>query len=92
VGAIRAAPFSRNAVVGTTVNFPVFQHHRCRFCGAAGSLTEEIFVRNDVVVLTWRCSTCGAEWQPCADEQLKPDRRGGLPDRRRASRGDRRKS
>ncbi|HTL45563.1 MAG TPA: hypothetical protein VL262_14580 [Vicinamibacterales bacterium] len=74
------------------MNFPVYQHHRCRFCDAADSLTEDILVRNDVVVLTWRCSTCGAEWQPSADEQLKPDRRVGPPDRRRVSRGDRRKS
>ena len=73
------------------MNFPVYRPHRCRFCGTANSLTEDILIKDDLVVLTWHCSTCDAEWQPTADEQLRPDRRMGLTDRRRITRGDRRK-
>jgi transcription elongation factor Elf1 len=73
------------------VNFPFYRHHRCPFCGAADALSEDILVKAAVVVLTWRCAACEAEWQPSADEQLKPERRVGPPDRRRVSRGDRRK-
>jgi transcription elongation factor Elf1 len=73
------------------VNFPVYRPHRCRFCGASNTVTEEILVKEDLIVLTWRCGTCEAEWQPTADEQLQRDRRCGPRDRRRISRGDRRR-
>jgi transcription elongation factor Elf1 len=46
------------------VNFPFYQHHRCPFCGAADALSEDILVKAAVVVLTWRCAACEAEWQP----------------------------
>jgi hypothetical protein len=75
---------------GAAVNFPVYRPHHCRFCGAANTLTEDIIVKEDVVVLTWRCGACDAEWQPGADEQLRPDRRIGQSDRRRITRTDRR--
>ena len=88
---IAAASFSPERIDGLQVNFPVYQPHRCRFCGATDTLTEDILVKSDVVVLTWNCAACGAEWQPTADEQLKSDRRVGPSDRRRASRVDRRK-
>ena len=73
------------------MNFPVYRPHRCRFCGASNTLSEDILVKDDLIVVTWRCTACDTEWQPTADEQLQTDRRTGPADRRRITRGDRRK-
>jgi hypothetical protein len=68
------------------VCFPV----GCPHCGAEGTNVLETHIVRGAVALVWCCKACGQEWPSTRGQQQTIERREGKPDRRKATRADRR--
>ena len=64
----------------------------CPHCHTPGRVEPHHTIAGVLVILSWRCGHCAAEWPVVPDEQTLIERRVGLPDLRPAPREERRKS
>ena len=62
----------------------------CRFCGTTTPIVPRYVVRGTVALVLWSCVACERQWS-VTSEDVQHERRRELPDRRRATRTDRRK-
>jgi hypothetical protein len=63
---------------------------RCPLCHFVGSVTLEKSVKGESTVLVFYCRRCSAQWPVTLGEKA-PDRRTAVFDRRKTSRGGRRR-
>jgi hypothetical protein len=65
---------------------------RCAQCDAVGTVALQQIIKGTSVYLSWCCGRCNAEWAIREGEPQFVERRLGATDRRRVTRGDRRKA
>ena len=63
----------------------------CPHCRQSGGIQPQHTITGVLVILSWRCGRCEAEWPVTPDEQTLIERRTGLPDLRPEPRVERRK-
>jgi hypothetical protein len=64
---------------------------RCPKCEKPGAVTLEQTLKGNVIAVMWCCKLCGEEW-PVTPSDHTERRRGGVEDRRKGTRTDRRKT
>jgi len=64
---------------------------RCVLCESIDSVTLQHVVKGSDAILTWYCEVCQCDWPIILADLSVPERRHAVPDRRRMTRGDRRK-
>jgi len=80
---------TRRPVPHTPVRFRL--PSACDFCHAKGTIVPGTTVHGSTVALIWVCRECGYD-RPITRGEQKIERRTGQPDRRRATRKERRKA